>query len=393
MISYGRQCISQSDIDEVIKILKSELITQGPSVVNFENAISEFSRANYCCAVNSATSALHIACLALGLGKDDYLWTSPNTFVASANCALYCQAKIDFVDIDPKYYTMCPNRLEDKLKIAKKNNLLPKIVVPVHYAGQPCDMEAIHALSKEYGFNLIEDASHAIGAYYLPKDDNSDEIKIGSCKHSDITVFSYHPVKIITTGEGGSATTNNPLLARKMEILRSHGIIRLDAEKNIKNDDEIWNYEQVELGFNYRLTDFQAALGQSQLKRIDKFLRKRNQIAEYYDHNLKDLPIKIPLQRKGTSSSYHLYPIRINKSSPKNRKYVYKFLLENGIGVNLHYIPVHRHPFFEKMGFKIGDFPESENFFREVISLPIHPGLEDSDLKKIISLLRTCLNG
>ena len=308
-IYYASQNINQSDIDSVIDVLKSEFITQGPKLDEFENMVRSKVGATHAVAVNSASSALHLACLALDVGADDWVWTSPNTFVASANCAIHCGANIDFVDIDPKTYNMSIDHLKEKLEISRSLNKLPKVVIPVHFAGQPCDMPEIYKLSKKYGFQIIEDASHAIGAKY-------NKIKVGSCHHSQITIFSFHPVKIITSGEGGMLLTNNNKIFEKLKRLRTNGITSQKKFMDLKNIDkeQIWNYQQIELGFNFRLTDIQAALGVSQLKRLDKFLNDRHEIAEYYDENLKDLPIVLPYQKPDVYSSYHLYPIRVKKT-------------------------------------------------------------------------------
>ena len=401
MIPYGRQDISQADIDAVVEVLRSDFLTQGPMVPRFEEAIAEYCGAEYGVAVNSATSALHIACLALGLGPGDWLWTSPNTFVASANCALYCGAKPDFVDIDPYTYNMSVERLKEKLIWAEKEGRLPKIVMPVHFAGQPCDMEAIHKLSQEYDFKIIEDASHAIGAHYLAEGESSPviarnsgattrqstSIKTGSCIHSHVTVFSFHPVKIITTGEGGMATTNDSELANRMRRLRTHGIT---SDKELMQErpvNEIWNYQQIELGFNYRMTDIQAALGLIQIKRLNDFLGRRHEIAERYDAELSSLPITTPYQAPATYSSYHLYPIRVNETeSGRSQREVYDALWQTGISANVHYIPAHRHPYYANFGFEEGNFPEAERFYREMITLPMYPTLTEKQTDVIFSL-------
>jgi UDP-4-amino-4,6-dideoxy-N-acetyl-beta-L-altrosamine transaminase len=382
MIPYGRQDITEDDIKEVKKVLRSDFLTQGPVVPRFEKLVANYCGASYAVAVNSATSALHIACLALDLGPGDWLWTSPNTFVASANCGLYCGAKVDFVDIDSKTYNMCVNSLSEKLEEAEKLGKLPKIVIPVHFAGQPCDMPTIYNLSKRYGFKIIEDASHAIGATYK-------KTKVGSCAHSDITVFSFHPVKIITTGEGGIALSNNKDTAEKMIRLRTHGITN-DKKKMIQRpEDEIWNYQQINLGFNYRMNDIQAALGVSQMKRLDYYVSRRHEIAKVYDTELVELPVLLPWQSPNNYSSYHLYSIRIKKySKNKTQKKLYNELRENKIGANLHYIPVHRHPYYENLGFKKNDFPESEKFHREAISISIYPSLTNEDQKYVIETLK-----
>lgn len=382
MIPYGRQEITEEDIVEVEKILRSDFLTQGPTVPKFEKTVASYCGAQHAVAVNSATSALHIACLALNLGPGDWLWTSPNTFVASANCGRYCGANIDFVDINPKTYNMSVEALSEKLFKADKHGKLPKIVVLVHFAGQPCDMLAIHKLSKKYGFKIIEDASHAIGASY-------DKIKVGSCVHSDITVFSFHPVKIITTAEGGLALTNNKEIADKMGRLRAHGVIN-DKKKFEKRDkNEIWNYQQIELGFNYRMNDIQAALGLNQMKRLDKYVKRRQKIANHYNNELSNLSLTIPYQLPNVYSSYHLYPILIKANSGLgSQMQVYAKLRKNDILVNLHYIPVHRHPYYENLGFKKGDFPNAEQLHKQLISIPIYPAIKDIQLEHVISTLK-----
>ena len=353
MIRYGQQDITPEDIDAVISVLKSVNLTQGPNILRFEEAVKSHIGANFAYAANSATSALHMACMALGLGKEDWLWTTPNTFVASANCALYCGAQVDFVDIDPRTYNLCPQKLEEKLIAAKTLGKLPKIVVPVHLTGQPCDMSAIHALSQQYGFKIIEDASHAIGGKY------KNEF-IGNCRYSDITVFSFHPVKIITTAEGGMALTNDPTLATKLELLRSHGITR-DPALMTQGMDGPWYYQQVALGYNYRMTDLQAALGASQMQRLDLYVEKRHVIAQRYNAQLAGLPITLPWQHPDSYSAYHLYVIRLQLDKIKaSHLQVFEALRARDIMVNLHYIPVHTQPFYQAMGFAQGDFPEAE---------------------------------
>lgn len=386
MIPYGRQSIDNSDIEAVIDVLRSDFLTQGPVVPQFERAVSNYCSSKYGVAANSATSALHIACIAIGLKAGDWMWTSPNTFVATANCALYCGAKVDFVDIDPITYNICPQKLENKLIEAEKTGVLPKVIIPVHYAGQSCDMKAIHALSKKFGFKVIEDASHAIGGLY-------NNLKIGSCVYSDITVFSFHPVKIITSGEGGIAVTNDVNIAEHMKRLRSHGVTNEDLFMDQRPSDEIWNYQQIELGFNYRMTDIQAALGLSQIRRLDNFVDARQCIAKKYDIELASMPIVLPQQMKETRSSYHLYPIRINdEACGMSQKFIYNRLQQNGIAANVHYIPVHLHPYYKKLGFKIKSFPEAEIFFKEVISLPIFPELETFNQLRVIEVLREIIN-
>lgn len=381
MIPYSRQDISQADIDAVVGVLRSDFLTQGPMVPRFETAVAQYCNVKHAVAVNSATSALHIACLALELGPGDWLWTSPNTFVASANCALFCGANVDFVDIDPRTYNMCVEHLRKKLERADKDGLLPKVVIPVHFAGQPCDMPEISALSKQYGFKIIEDASHAIGASYM-------DVKVGSCSHSHITVFSFHPVKIITAGEGGMAVTNDTALANRMHRLRTHGITNKNEFMHPRPDNEIWNYQQIELGFNYRMTDIQAALALSQIQRLDELVNLRHKIAARYSRELTRMPIIKPYQAPRTYSSFHLYPVRINHAKgKKNQQQIYNALWENGVAANVHYIPVHRQPYYETLGFQAGDFPEAEKFHREVITLPIYPCLKHEQQTDVIRIL------
>lgn len=379
MIPYGKQDINQQDIDSVLDVLKSDFLTQGPQVPAFENALIEHTGASYALAVNSATSALHIACLALGLGQGDWLWTSPVTFVASANCGLYSGAKVDFVDIDPDTYNMCPKRLEEKLIKAKVDGKLPKVVVPVHLCGQPCDMAAIGKLAQEYGFRVIEDASHAIGGRYQDQ-------PIGNCEYSDITVFSFHPVKIVTTAEGGAALTNSKELADKMALLRSHGITR-DPELMQGESHGGWYYQQVDLGFNYRMTELQAALGVTQMQRLDEFVAARHVLSKRYNEILSALPIVLPYQLEDTYSGLHLFVIRLKVDEISlTHKQVFDALRENGIGVNLHYIPVHTQPYYQSMGFSDGDYPESENYYKEAISLPMFHSMtiEQQDQVKVV---------
>lgn len=395
MIPYSRQTISQADIDSVAEVLRSDFLTQGVTVPRFEEAVTEYCGAQHAVAVNSATSALHVACLALDLGPNNWLWTSPNSFVASANCALYCGANVDFVDIDKSTYNMSVVRLRQKLEQAEKQNCLPKVVVPVHFAGQSCDMESIYALSQKYGFKIIEDASHAVGASYCYSRSRNEQVleskshRIGACAHSHITIFSFHPVKIITSGEGGMAVTNDDKLADRMRRLRAHGISSDETLMHPRPEDEIWNYQQIELGFNYRMTDVHAALGLSQMERLDEFVERRREIAAVYDLKLKTLPITLPNQELGSYSSYHLYPVRICRvKGKKTQRQIYNALRQNRIAANLHYIPIHRQPYFEKLGFKKGDFPEAEQFHREVISLPIHPMLLDAQQAYVIDVLK-----
>ncbi|PWI33098.1 UDP-4-amino-4,6-dideoxy-N-acetyl-beta-L-altrosamine transaminase [Vibrio albus] len=384
VIPYGRQEITQQDIDGVVEVLQSDFLTQGPKVPEFEKALMNQTGATHALAVNSATSALHIACLALGLGEGDWLWTSPITFVASANCGLYCRAKVDFVDIDPNTYNMCPVKLEQKLVEAKAKGTLPKVVVPVHLCGQPCDMKAIGKLAKEYGFKVIEDASHAIGGQYHGQ-------PIGNCEYSDITVFSFHPVKIVTTAEGGAALTNQPELAERMALFRSHGVTRDPALMEGESHGG-WYYQQVELGYNYRMTELQAALGVTQMQRLERFVSARHKLAKRYNELLKDLPVTVPYQLENTYSGLHLYVIRLQLDNiALSHREVFESLRENGIGVNLHYIPVHTQPYYQRMGFKQGDFPESERYYQEAISLPMFHGMSLEQQDSVVKVLSDIL--
>ena len=382
MIPYGRQDITQADINSVIKVLQSDFLTQGPQVPKFEKVVSQYCNVKYALATNSATSALHLACLSLGLNNNDWLWTTSITFVASANCGLYCGAKVDFVDVNPATYNLCPEALKKKLIKAKELGKLPKIVIPVHLCGQSCDMKSIYKLSKEYGFKIIEDASHAIGGKYLNE-------PIGNCKYSDITVFSFHPVKIITTGEGGMALTNNNKLFKHMSLLRSHGITR-DPSQMTKQADGDWYYQQIELGYNYRMTDIQAALGVSQLKRLDDYVSRRHELSTRYNELLKDFPLVIPYQHNDGYSAFHLYIIRLKNKN--KHKQVFEYLRKNGIGVNLHYIPVYHQPYYEAMGFKKGYCLEAENYYNEAISLPMYATLSEAEQDKVAAVLHEALN-
>jgi UDP-4-amino-4,6-dideoxy-N-acetyl-beta-L-altrosamine transaminase len=379
-IPYGRQSINFADIFTISAAMRDEFLTQGPRVVEFESAMSKRFDASHAVAVNSATSALHLACLALDVGVGDIVWTSAITFVASANCAKYCGADVDFVDIDPKTYNMSVAALELKLEAAAQAGRLPKVVIPVHLTGQPSDMAKIRELSNKFGFYVIEDASHATGASYL-------ENPIGSCVYSDITVFSFHPVKILTTGEGGAALTNSGTLAQKMIQLRSHGITR-DPKSFIYQSEPTFHYEQHDLGFNYRLTDFQAALGLSQLKRLDNFLKRRRQIAAVYNEKLANLNLEIPFQDTNSNSSWHLYVVRVGeRDNPYIRNNIFEQLRQMNIGVNLHYIPVYRHPYYAKLGYDPKSFPEAEAYYSQAISLPIHFELTVSEQNLVIRSL------
>lgn len=380
MIRYGQQDITQADIDAVVRVLKSVNLTQGPNIPAFEQSVLEQTAVRHAIAVNSATSALHIACLALGLGPGDWLWTTPNTFVATANCALYCGAQVDFIDIDPRTYNLCPRALEEKLIAAEKVGRLPKIVVPVHLAGQPCDMAAIHALGQKYGFRIIEDASHAIGGRYKNE-------PIGNCRYSDITVFSFHPVKIITTAEGGMALTNDDELATRLGLFRSHGITR-DPALMTQDMDGPWYYQQVALGYNYRMTDVQAALGVSQMVRLHRYVARRHKIAQRYDRLLAGMPLTLPWQHPDGYSAWHLYVIRLqlDKMQTSHLK-VFEALRARDIMVNLHYIPVHTQPYYQKKGFRPGDYPQAEQYYREAISIPMHPSLTEAEQDFVIEAL------
>lgn len=384
MIPYGRQDITQADIDAVVAVLQSDFLTQGPMVPRFEQRVAEHVGAAHALAMNSATSALHVACMALDLGPGDRLWTTPITFVASANCALYCGAEVDFVDIDPRTYNLCPKALERKLEQAEREGRLPKVVVPVHLCGQPCDMQAIHMLSKRYGFRVIEDASHAIGGKYRGE-------FIGSCRYSDITIFSFHPVKIITTAEGGMALTNDDSLAERMALLRSHGITREPAKMTHESDGP-WYYQQIELGFNYRMTELQAALGVTQMERLDSYVARRHELARRYDQLLADLPVVTPWQHPDSYSGLHLYVIRLRLEVLNiSHRQVFEALRERGVGVNLHYIPVHTQPYYQKMGFAQGDFPEAERYYAEAISLPMFQGMTDAQQDEVVACLNAVL--
>ena len=384
MIPYGRQEITEDDIASVVEVLKSDFLTQGQVVPAFEKKISEYTGAQYALAINSATSGLHLACLAIGVGPNDIVWTSPVTFVASSNCALYCGAKIDFIDINPSTFNLCIDNLKHKLEHAKKENALPKVIIPVHLTGQSCDMKEIHRLSKEYGFRIIEDASHAIGGDYRGE-------KVGSCKYSDICIFSFHPVKIITTGEGGMALTNDYDLSCKIDRLRSHGITR--DEKFMSNPSHgPWYYEQIDLGLNYRMTDIQAALGISQMNRIDQYVQRRNELAQRYDELLVNLPISTPKQPDYVYSSRHLYVIRLNLSDiNKGHREVFEALRQNDIGVQIHYIPVPMHPYYQKKGFTMDEYPNSLSYYQEAISIPMFPTMTEEQQNIVISVLQKIL--
>lgn len=384
MIPYGRQDISEDDIAAVVAVLRSDWITQGPAVPAFEQAIAAYTGARHAVAVSNGTAALHLACLALGLGPGDRLWTVPNTFVATANAGLYCGATVDFVDIDPRSYLMSVAALERKLELAASAGALPKIVVPVHFAGQSCDMRAIQGLSRRYGFRIVEDAAHAIGADYL-------DGKVGNGRYSDITVFSFHPVKIVTTGEGGALTTNDPVLAGRLSELRSHGITR-EPERMQGPSEGPWYYQQVELGLNYRITDIQAALGVSQMTRLDDFVARRRHLAARYDGKLADLPLITPWQSPDSRSAYHLYPIQLRLERLRvSRREVFDALRAAEIGVQVHYIPVHLQPYYRTFGFKEGDFPAAERYYAGTVTLPLFAALTEAEQDFVIERLSAIL--
>lgn len=384
MIYYGKQNVNGADIKAVVDVLQSDFLTQGPVLEQFEQKVSQYCGAKYAVAVTNATSALHVACRAVGLGKGDVLWTSPITFTASANCSRYCGADVDFVDIDVATYNMSVDELEKKLKKAKTNGRLPKIVVPVHLAGQSCDMKRIHELSVEYGFTVLEDASHAIGADYL-------DTKVGSCVYSDMAVFSFHPVKIITTGEGGMILTNNEAFYKKLCLYRSHGITR-NTELMTHEADGPWYYQQIDLGYNYRMTELQAALGFSQMDRLDEFVARRRYLVDRYNELLQDLPVITPHVLEGTNPSWHLYMVRVDFSKLKMDKVqLFAEMKKRGIVLNLHYIPVHTQPYYQGLGFKQGDFPQSEKYYEEIFTLPLYYGLTDEQQNDVVAALRDCL--
>jgi len=383
-IPYSHQSIDEKDVASVCSVLHSDWLTQGPKIKEFEGNIAAYCGAKFAVAVSSGTAALHIACLAAGLGKGDTLWTSPNTFVASANCALYCSAEPDFVDINPISYNMDVDKLEAKLIEASKTDSLPKIVIPVHFAGQSCEMEQIYELSKRYNFKIIEDACHALGGSYKNK-------KIGSCEFSDMAIFSFHPVKTLTTGEGGMILTNNEELYEKLLSLRTHGITRKSKFME-GNSDGPWYYQQIDLGMNYRITDIQASLGISQLKRIDDFVSKRYELTQQYNKSLSGLPLILPYQHSDNYSAYHLYVVRLKLDKiNKTRKEVFEFLRNKEIGVNVHYIPVHIQPYYKKQGFEYGQYPESENYYEEALTIPLHPSITEKEQHRVIDSLHEVL--
>ncbi len=384
VIPYGHQSISEADIQAVVDVLKSDWLTQGPAIPRFEEAVSNYCQAKFAVAVSSATAALHLACVALGLGPKDWLWTTPNTFVASANCGRYCGSNIDFVDIDPETYNMSVSALTAKLEFAEQLGRLPKVVVPVDFAGQSCEMDKIKALADRYGFSIIEDASHAIGGNYKDQ-------PIGGCQYADMTIFSFHPVKIITTGEGGMIVTNNKELYERLIMLRTHGITRNPL---LMSPPPVgpWDYQQIDLGFNYRLTDIQAALGCSQIKRLNEFVKQRHRLVERYNDAFKDLPLKLPFQRPDTYSAFHLYVVcLLENEAPISRLHFFEKMREAGIGINVHYIPVHLQPYYRDFGFAAGDYPDAEKYYAQAVTLPLYSDLSDKDQTYVIEIVRKLL--
>jgi UDP-4-amino-4,6-dideoxy-N-acetyl-beta-L-altrosamine transaminase len=380
MIPYGRQLISDDDIAAVTEVLRSDFLTQGPRVPAFESAVADYVGAAYGVAVNSATSALHIACIALEVGPGDIVWTCPNSFLASANCARYCGADVDFVDMDPRDLNMSVEALEAKLREAKKSGRLPKVVIPVDFAGRPAKLEPMRALADEYGFAIVEDASHAVGSIYR-------DHKVGGHPWADITVFSFHPVKIITTAEGGLAVTSNPKLARRMQLARSHGMTREENETDHAADGP-WYYQQVLLGYNYRMTELQAALGVNQLRSIEDFIAKRHEVRARYDKELAALPLVLPPADEDGRSALHLYPVQLQVGQEHRRAAVFDGLRRRGIGVNVHYIPIHTQPYYRALGFEPGDFPAAESYYARAMSLPMHAGLTGDEIGQVIAALR-----
>lgn len=383
MIPYGRQNVDQADIDAVVEVLRSDWLTQGPTLERFERAVAERCRADHAVAVCNATAGLHLACLAAGLGAGDLLWTSPNSFVASANCARYCGADVDFVDIDPLTWNLDVRALAEKLERARAAGRLPKVLVAVAFSGQSCAMREIARLAREYGFCVIEDAAHALGATYAGE-------PVGSGRYADLTVFSFHPVKIITSGEGGMVLCNAPELAQRLRDLRSHGITR-DPARMSEPSHGGWYYQQTELGFNYRMCDIQAALGLSQLSRLDEFLARRRELAARYQRLLADLPLQLPAPQDEAESAWHLYVVRLDEGLEGRHRAIFEGLRGAGIGVNLHYIPIHLQPYYRELGFGDGDFPEAERYYRQAISLPLFPDLSDAMQDQVVDILRRVL--
>lgn len=381
MIPYGRQSLDQADIDAVVQVLESDWLTQGPTLERFEAAVAGHCEAAYGVAVCNATAALHIACLAADLGPGDWLWTSPNTFLASANCARFCGASVDFVDIDPLTWNLDVQALACKLAQAEQQGRLPKVLIPVAFSGQSCDMRAIAALAERYGFIVIEDASHAVGARYAGR-------PVGCGDYAAMTVFSFHPVKIITTGEGGMVLTNRPALVERLRRLRSHGMTRDPAQMDEASHGP-WYYQQVELGFNYRMTDMQAALGLSQLGKLAAFVERRRELAARYHSLLAGLPLQLPAPQPEAESAWHLYVVRLQTERiGKSHREVFEALREAGIGVNLHYIPVHLQPYYRALGFAPGDFPEAERYYGQALTLPLYPAMSEAEQDIVIRQLQ-----
>ncbi|MDB6118480.1 MAG: pseC [Verrucomicrobiaceae bacterium] len=385
VLPYGRQSISEQDIAAVVEVLRSDFLTQGPAIGRFESAVNDWCGSRHGVAISNGTAALHLAVKALGVGHGDWVWTSPITFTASANCARYCGARVDFVDVDPGTVNLCPDRLAAKLEIAEKNGTSPKVVIPVHFAGQSCAMDRIHALGQKYGFRIIEDAAHALGGTYLNE-------RVGNCRWSDMVTHSFHPVKIITSGEGGMVTTNDDELASRVALLRTHGITRDPALMEGESHGP-WYYQQVELGYNYRMTDIQAALGASQMTRLESFAARRREIASLYDAAVASLPLHALARDPKAVSGWHLYMIRLDlKTIRKTRREVFESLRAQGIGVNVHYIPVHLQPDYARLGFTAGMFPEAEQYYEECITLPMFPAMADEDVERVRRALQAAVD-
>ena len=380
MIPYGKHLVDEDDIDAVVDVLRNQFLTQGKVVPQFEQALCNYTGAKYCVAVNSATSGLHVACLAAGVGTGDLVWTVPNSFVASANCALYCGASIDFVDINPTTRNIDVSALENKLQQAASQNRLPKVLIVVHFSGLSCDMQSIRSLTQKYSIVLIEDAAHGLGGSY-------QQSKIGSCVYADMAVLSFHPVKSITSAEGGAVLTNQSGLHEKLKLFAKHGVTK-DPEQYQGESHGPWYYQQLELGYNYRLSDMQAALGLSQLKKLDSFMQKRAEIAKVYDEALVNLPLKLPVVESQSQSAWHLYMVELTLH---DRQDIYQQLHAKGVGVNVHYIPIHLQPYYQQLGFKQGDFPVSEHFYQHALTLPLFPSLTDEEQTKVIDTLREIL--
>ncbi len=380
MIPYGKHLVDEDDVDAVVEVLRNQFLTQGTVVPKFEQALCEYTGANFCVAVNSATSGLHVACLAAGVAVGDSVWTVPNSFVASANCALYCGATIDFVDIDPLTRNIDIGALETKLQHAATQNCLPKALIVVHFSGLSCDMQTIQKLTQLYSMVLIEDAAHGLGGTY-------QQSKIGSCVYSDMAVLSFHPVKSITSAEGGAVLTNQSQLYQKLQLFAKHGVTK-DPSQYQGESHGPWYYQQLELGYNYRLSDLHAALGLSQLNKLDVFIQKRSELAKVYDNALADLPLKLPVEESQFKSAWHLYMVELTQH---DRQHVYQQLHDKGVGVNVHYIPIHLQPYYQQLGYKLGDFPVSEHFYQNALTLPLFPSLTDTEQAKVIAVLHDVL--